>query len=89
MINEPRLVAVEHAVEAEREKLAPVALLNELLALLLILRIIHIEQVAQPIIIVVATSHVALFFCYDFPTVLHYESTLRNVLHRNQAPHNS
>ena len=25
MINKPRLVAVEHAVEAEREKLAPVA----------------------------------------------------------------
>ncbi len=89
MINKPRLVAVEHAVEAEREKLTSVALLNQLLALLLILRIIHIEQVAQPIVIVVATSHVALFFCYDFPTVLHYESTLRNVLHRNQAPHNS
>ena len=89
MVNEPRLVAVEHAVEAEREKLAPVAFLNQLLALLLTLGIIHIEQIAQPIIIVVATSHVALFFCYDFSTVLHYESTLGNVLHRNQAPHNS
>lgn len=89
MVNKPRLVAVEHAVEAEREKLAPVALLNQLLTLLLILRIIHIEQVAQPIVIVVATSHIALFFCYDFSTVLHYESTLGNFLHRNQAPHNS
>ena len=89
MINEPRFVAIEHAIEAKREKLVPVALLNKLLAMILTLGVIHIKQVAQPLIIVVATSHVTLFLGYDFPTVLHYERTLRNVLPRNHAPHDS
>jgi len=89
MINEPRFVAIEHAIEAKREKLVPVALLNKLLAMILTLGIIHIKQVAQPLIIVVATSHVTLFLGYDFSTVLHYERTLRNFLPRNHAPHDS
>lgn len=88
MINESGLIAVEHAVKAQGEEFTRVALLNVLFTFLLIERVIHIEQVAEAVVIVVAAAHISLFFGQNFSAILSDKSTHLNVLKRNYPPHN-
>lgn len=87
MINEPRFVSIEHSIKAQREKFAPIPQLYQLLALFLLYRIIHIKQVAQPLVIIKWASHVTLLLCDNFTSILHDEGTLLNLFHSDHTPH--
>jgi DNA segregation ATPase FtsK/SpoIIIE-like protein len=87
VIDEPGLVAIEHRVEAQGEKLVVVNLLNNLLSLVALTEVIQVEQVRKAIIVVVGASHVALLLGDDLSQVFHQESASWDFLHRNQTPH--
>lgn len=87
VVDEAGLVAVEHAVQAEREELAVVGLLDQLLSLLALGRVIHVEEVREAVRVVVGAPHVALLLGHDLALVLHQEGARRYVFHRHESPH--
>ena len=87
MINEPRLITVKHTIEAQGKKFTRVALLNFLFTFLIVERVIHIEQIAEANIIVVAAAHISLFFGQDFSAILSDKCAHLNILKRNYSPH--
>ena len=87
MINKASLVTIKHAIEAQREELAEVNFLNNLLPLVSLGWIVEIEQVRKTICIVICTPHIALLFAHNFTKVLHEESASWNFFHCNETPH--
>lgn len=64
-----------------------IALLDVLLPLLLIERVIHIEQVTQTMLIVKTSTHISLLLCQNFTSVLCNESSHLDVFKCDHAPH--
>ena len=87
VVDEPGLVPVKHAVDAEREELTVVAVLDALFESVFLFRVVHVEEVAEAHTIVVAASHVSLLFTDDLATVLYHKSASRNVLACEECPH--
>lgn len=87
VVDEARLVAVEHGVDAQREELLAVAFLNLLLLLLLVKGVVHVEQVADPVCVVEGAPHVRLLLSHYFAAVLHYIGSLWNLFQSREAPH--
>lgn len=55
--------------------------------LLILQRVVHIKEVAETRVIIIAAPHVALLLGNDLAPVLHNVSSLRNFLHSKQPPH--
>ena len=87
VIDEPSLITVEHRVDAEWEELVVEELLNSLLFIVLLAQIIQVEQVAQPVVIIIGAAHVALLLAHDLAQVLHQEGACRDLVDGDQAPH--
>ena len=87
VVDEASLVAVEHAVQAEREELVVVRLLDQLFPLLALARVVHVEEVRKTVRVVVSASHVTLLLRHDLTLVLHQEGTRWDVLQCHQSPH--
>ena len=88
VVDKPRLVAIKETVQTQREELVVVRQLDRLLALLVLAGVVHVEQVAQPNVVVIRSAHVALLFSHYFPAVLHDKRPGRNFFPRDNAPHN-
>ena len=87
MIDESSLVAIEHAIEAQWEKLVKVDLLNDLLPFVGLCRIVKIEEIGKATCIIVCTSHITLLFGHNLAQILHQEGASRYLLQRNETPH--
>lgn len=87
VVDEPGLVPVKHAVDAKREEFPVVAVLNPLFESVFLVRVVHVEKVAEAHAIVVAASHVSLLFADDLSTILYNEGASRNVLACKERPH--
>ncbi len=87
VVNEPRFVAVKHAVKTQREELSSVAKLNRLFARFVVKRVIHVEQKAQACKIVVTSPHIALLLGDDFSSILTNKRTLLNIFNCIERPH--
>lgn len=87
MVDESGLISVEHAVQAKGEELVEVTRLHKGFPCLILQRVVHIKEVAEARVVIIAAPHVALLLGNDFATVLHDESSLGNLLHGKQAPH--
>lgn len=87
MINKTWFVAVKHAIQTQREEFSFVTCLNQQFQRLILCWIIHIKQIAQSLLIIIAASHVSLLFSHYFTSILAHEGALRNVLKRKESPH--
>lgn len=61
--------------------------MDQLLSRFVLKWVIHIEQVAEACVIVVAATHVSLLLGDDFTSILEHKGALLNVLHREETPH--
>jgi len=87
VVDEARFVAVEHAVEAEREEFVVVRLLNCDFTFFRRQRVVHVKQVRLAVRVVICAAHVSLLLRDDFTSVFHQVGSRRNLLHRIQTPH--
>lgn len=87
VVDKTCLVAVEHAVEAEREELVMVGLLNYLLAFITLRWVVQIKEVRETIVIVVCASHITLLLTDNLTQVFHEEGTCWNLFHGEESPH--
>ena len=70
VVNKTRFVPIEHTVKTERKEFSLVPCLDRLFKLILFLVVIHVEQIAQTLLVVETPTHVALLFGHNFTTVL-------------------
>lgn len=73
VVDESRFVSVKLSVEAEREELVLVSLLDQLLfgTVVRCWHIVHVEQIRKPARIVKCAAHVPLLFRDHFARILH------------------
>ena len=87
VVNEAWFIAKEHGVDAQGEELVVVGLLYLLLTLLFLHRVVHIEQVAQSLVVIEGAAHISMLFSHNFALVLAKEGTLFDISQGEETPH--
>ena len=82
VVDEAGLITVKHTIEAQWEKFTAVTKLDSRLKRFVLIRIIHVEEVTESIIVVVLTPHVTLLFRDDFSAIFCDKTSLWNFFHR-------
>ena len=87
VINEASLITIKHRVDAQWEELIVEELLDRLLFFVFLSQIVQIEEVGQPVVVVVRAAHIALLLADDLAQVFHQEGASWDLFDGHQAPH--
>lgn len=87
VINKPALIAVVGRVDTQGEEIVIVALLNFQVVIVILVWVVHVEQVTHPKLVIMLASFVAVLSCKDLSNVLNDKGAGRDRFHGIEAPH--